>query len=667
MVQLKKALKKYFGFDEFRSGQDEAVKSILNCKDTLTIFPTGGGKSLCYQLPALILEGTVIVISPLIALMKDQVDSLNRNNIPAATINSSLPFELVQEYFMRAVNGEYKLLYISPERLESRTFLRMLKMINIPFIAVDEAHCISEWGHDFRAAYLNIRNIFEHIPRCPIMALTATATQKVQEDIIKSLSMEEPTVLITGFDRKNLSYITKITNDKISAIAEITAQTKEGSTIIYTGTRREAEELTETLSKYCGITTESYHAGKRDSLRTAVQERFLSGKTPVIVATNAFGMGIDKEDVRNVIHTYIPLTLEAYYQEAGRAGRDGKPSNCYIFTSESDYKLPYYFINHTYPTPFHVYKVLDIVLNISREQSNENTNSGLDLDPISIANKLQINEQIVRSVFSFLIRLKILGKGSMNGQCKIHITASRERISEYFSNQTPELQEALEALLRSVSSDVFQRKTAFKMKDIILKHSVSNENLSKLIEGMKLYKLIEFESEKESAGYYLNSTNFDSEFLEHSINEQIKRWAFALHKLENVFEYVHTNTCKRNYILNYFNDKHFTGKCGKCSSCNSQQPATSNYSFLKYIILNKLEGFTSPISKSRLTDILTKQFNSNRSNSNVNNISNDDLKSLIRSEIKNLSANSLVYSGNKFDISITILGKEFLSIYRSSH
>jgi ATP-dependent DNA helicase RecQ len=250
MVNLNSILKTYFGYDEFRKGQEEIIRSIVNCNDTLVVMPTGGGKSLCYQLPSLVMPGTAIVISPLIALMKDQVDALEIANIPATLINSSLDYQEVTERILHAREGKYKLIYVAPERLESKQFISLLTELNISFIAVDEAHCISEWGHDFRPSYLNINKIFDNIDRTPVIALTATATPDVQEDIIKSLGFKNPNRFVRGFDRQNLSYITETTYLKIERVLDIISDTKKGSTIIYCGSRKRVEQFASELRQY---------------------------------------------------------------------------------------------------------------------------------------------------------------------------------------------------------------------------------------------------------------------------------------------------------------------------------------------------------------------------------------------------------------------------------
>ena len=329
-------LKKYYGYQSFRKGQEVIIENILSGKDVLAIMPTGGGKSLCYQIPAMIMEGTVIVISPLISLMKDQVDTLQQLGIPAAFINSSLTWGKLNEIVYEAQNNKYKLLYVAPERLESEDFIQLLKNIKISMIAVDEAHCVSQWGHDFRPSYLRIKNIRDIARNCPIVsAFTATATPEVKEDIINLIDLKNHFEIITGFDRENLKFEIVKTNKKTQYILDYAKENKGKSGIIYCLTRKITDDVCAKLVK-AGHKAVSYHAGLTNIKRSKSQDDFLYDNADIIVATNAFGMGIDKLDIRYVIHYNMPKNVESYYQEAGRAGRDGEKSECILLYSPQD-------------------------------------------------------------------------------------------------------------------------------------------------------------------------------------------------------------------------------------------------------------------------------------------------------------------------------------------
>jgi ATP-dependent DNA helicase RecQ len=332
------ALQTYFGFNEFKGEQEIAIQSILNGRDTFVIMPTGGGKSMCYQLPALMLDGVAIVVSPLIALMKNQVDALRGNHEdPAIThfLNSSLNKSEAEQVRADVVAGKTKLLYVAPETLTKESNVEFLKSVKISFVAVDEAHCISEWGHDFRPEYRRIRPIIKQIADVPIIALTATATPKVQQDIQKNLQMVDATLIKSSFNRDNLYYEVRPKKDALKQIVQYSLNNKGKSGIIYCLSRKKVEQIAETLSVN-GIKALPYHAGKDSKTRSRIQDQFLMQDVDIIVATIAFGMGIDKPDVRFVIHYDIPKSLESYYQETGRAGRDGGEGHCIAFYSHKD-------------------------------------------------------------------------------------------------------------------------------------------------------------------------------------------------------------------------------------------------------------------------------------------------------------------------------------------
>ncbi|MBE80621.1 MAG: RecQ family ATP-dependent DNA helicase, partial [Balneola sp.] len=355
-------LKKFWGFNGFRPGQDEVVKSVFDGKETLVLFPTGGGKSLCYQVPATVFEGMTLVISPLVALMQDQVQQLKSKGVSATFINSTIPSYEVEQRLVNARNGMYKLLYCAPERLKTSLWEAELPRLNIDLVAIDEAHCISEWGHDFRPSYRDIKTSLESIAdQTRWIALTATATPEVQKDIVESLGYEAPNVISRGFSRPNLKWwVVKSPKKKQKLEESVQKGAQKGDGLIYGGTRKNCEHLADRFSRL-GIKTEAYHAGVESEKRKAIQQRWITGETPLVAATNAFGMGIDKPDCRYVIHEEMPYSLEAYYQEAGRAGRDGEESFPILLYRESDYYKADDRIDQSYPTLDeldHVYQIL---------------------------------------------------------------------------------------------------------------------------------------------------------------------------------------------------------------------------------------------------------------------------------------------------------------------
>lgn len=340
-------LESYFGYSSFRKGQEQAIQSVLAGRNTICVMPTGGGKSICYQIPALALPGTTVVISPLISLMKDQVDALIQVGIPAAFINSSLSFNEAHDRIREAKHGKYKLLYIAPERLESSDFIEDLQQMEIPLVAVDEAHCISQWGHDFRPSYRHIRQMIKNLPQRPnVLALTATATPRVREDICQLLNIDERNTIITGFERENLSFSVIKGQDRLKFLLDYFKKNETEAGIIYAATRKNVDQLYERLRKE-NINVARYHAGMGDEERAREQERFLEDKASVMVATSAFGMGIDKSNIRYVLHFQLPKNMESYYQEAGRAGRDGLESECVLLYSPQDVQIQRFLIDQS--------------------------------------------------------------------------------------------------------------------------------------------------------------------------------------------------------------------------------------------------------------------------------------------------------------------------------
>jgi ATP-dependent DNA helicase RecQ len=406
-MSLASSLHTHFGFDAFRAGQEEAIQSLLNKNHTLAIMPTGAGKSLIYQFAAIQLEGLTLVISPLIALMKDQVDVLNRKEIPATFINSAIPLPEQQQRLTLLAQGKYRLVYVAPERLRNVTFLRSLGGVgggkegggkprpDISLLAVDEAHCISEWGHDFRPDYLHIAEARRQLGDPLTVALTATATPKVQDEIVRLLGLPASTKrIVTGFNRPNLTLEVKYIADpeaKLRALNELLRTPElnsgiQGATLIYTGTRRDAEEVAEFVRVVCKLQAEYYHAGLLPEDRARIQDRFINGSTPVIAATNAFGMGIDRADVRQVIHYSLPGSLEAYYQEAGRAGRDGLPARVVLLYDPQDRALQEFFIQSSVVSPDELQLLYRALGNVNDEiwLTTDDFQRRTDLHPVKI-------------------------------------------------------------------------------------------------------------------------------------------------------------------------------------------------------------------------------------------------------------------------------------------
>jgi len=364
-MNLTEQLTQHFGFTTFRPGQEEIIRHVLAGENLLAIMPTGAGKSLCYQLPALLMPGVTLVISPLIALMKDQVDALIAKERAEATyINSSLPLNEQRQRLAGLLSGRYKLVYVSPERLRNADFINAVGRTNISRLVVDEAHCISQWGHDFRPDYLHIHKASPLFNSPPILALTATATVEVQSDILKNLQMPEARKIVAGFDRPNLLY--RVQAFSYSALKRLElkktlSNLQDECGIVYVGTRREASELAEFINDTLQIPVDYYHAGRPDGERKRVQESFMAERIKIVFATNAFGMGVDKSNLRFVIHHTMPGSVEAYYQEAGRAGREGQKALCMLLYCPDDIGLQEWFIENDAPTKDELYILFDVI------------------------------------------------------------------------------------------------------------------------------------------------------------------------------------------------------------------------------------------------------------------------------------------------------------------
>ena len=554
-------LRDQLGFPDFRPGQERAIESVLQGRDTLVVLPTGGGKSLCYQVPALLLPKLTVVVSPLISLMKDQVDALTARGLPAAFLNSTLTASEISDRLARAERGELKLIYVAPERLEIGRTLDRLAEIGVSLLAVDEAHCISEWGHDFRPSYRRVRNVRQRLGKPVTIALTATATPEVRTDITRQLALGNPDVIVTGFDRANLSYHvvrTRTEGDKDAALVR-TLEQHPGQAIVYAATRRAVERIASMLQQ-AHIRALPYHAGLDDDHRHAVQDAFMGEEVRAIVATNAFGMGIDKSNIRLVVHHAMPGSLEAYYQEAGRAGRDGLPSACVLLHAFRDRFTHEFFIKSAYPLRDAVERVHGALV----RAADSTGLAALTFEELASRARGKVKEREAESAVRILAAAGALNAESGSTQrVSVRLLATPERIrAELGPGHEAEL-DLLRAMWRAVGARL--ETGAVIDPDGLPPGFGGAIGVPALLDALQSRQFLNWE--RTGGGLRLTDPRVSFDEIAIDWDALGRRRKAETAKLDAVQRYAYTDRCRRGFLLRYFGDHAARDRCEGCDIC----------------------------------------------------------------------------------------------------
>jgi ATP-dependent DNA helicase RecQ len=562
---LKEVLRKYWGYDEFRPLQQDIIQAVLDKRDAVALLPTGGGKSICFQVPALMMDGVCLVISPLVALMKDQVEQLQKRGISAAFLHSGMDRKEMKWALNDIKNNRYKLVYISPERLKTQAFIDHLPNMKISFVAIDEAHCISQWGHDFRPEYMQINAIREVHPKLSFLALTASATLKVLEEIQTSLGMKTPAVFRKSFSRENLNYLVYFDEDKHGKMLKI-CKNVPGTGIVYVRNRRKTKEIADYLQNF-GIVAKAYHAGLSFEERSTVQNEWISNKTRVVVATNAFGMGIDKPDVRFVIHLEIPDGIEAYYQEAGRAGRDGRNAYCVLLHFPGEEKRMFRYLEDQHPSLSVLNTLYQSIGNYCELAIQTGQFAVYPFNIQDFAIKFDLKPSLV---FYGLKQLSLLGllqfNEAVHASSKIKMEATPSEVYK-FQVEHEQFDTVLKIVLRSYGG-VFDSMVSISEELLAEKLKISKSGFIQKLRHLEKLQIISYLPQNKTP----TLTWLEPRQTEVRDNGKIlaSNKLRMFERLEAMVHYTEAESCRNNLICVYFGENIET-TCGKCDVCRLQE------------------------------------------------------------------------------------------------
>ena len=601
MNKYQEILKQYWGYDSFRDLQEEIITSIGEGKDTLGLMPTGGGKSITFQVPALAQEGICIVITPLIALMKDQVQNLRKREIKALAIYSGMTRQEILTALENCIFGNYKFLYISPERLDTEIFRTKLRSMKVSMIMVDESHCISQWGYDFRPAYLKIAEIRELLPEVPVLALTATATPEVVTDIQARLKFREGNVFRMSFERKNLAYIVRKTDNKTKELLYI-LQRISGSAIIYVRNRRRTKEITELLMNE-GITADFYHAGLDNAVKDLRQKRWQSGEVRVMVATNAFGMGIDKPDVRIVLHLDLPDSPEAYFQEAGRAGRDGEKAYAVILYSKSDKTTLHKRVVDTFPDKEYILNVYEHLQYYYQMAMGDGFQCIREFNLEEFCRKFKYFPVPVDSALKILTQAGYLEyTDEQDNSSRILFTIRRDELYK-LREMGKEAEALIQSILRSYTG-VFTDYAYISEESLAVRTGLTRQQIYNILVTLTKRRIVDYIPRKKTPYIIYTRERLELRFLHIPASVYEERKARYEARIKAMEEYVTTeNICRSRMLLRYFGEKN-EHNCGQCDVCLSKR-ATDNlseesYEEVKRQILDLLSH--SPLTPAETAD-----------------------------------------------------------------